>query len=319
MAEDYDLGHLYELMVRVAEAGRARGTRISLSLHCENPELIRVFIARVKKEKNSSGLEAYSKARPPLTESLSIEEAGVLSNSTLCPVNLLHLSSQEAVESAIGIRRRNPGRDIILETTLHHLALSYENAHGFTGKVNPPIRSGSDQSAIWKALKDGEIDTVVSDHACCLEEVKQGDLWSALPGFGGTSLLYPVLLSEGVRKRGLPLAKAVELVSTNPARHYGLYPKKGTIAIGSDADLTICNMEKTQSVTVDSLHSAQDFTPFSGISLTGWPETTVLRGHVVFREGKVVGSPSGQFIRRPVTAQERAAKAARQLMNRETE
>ena len=299
MAEDYDLGHLYELMVKVAEAGQERGVRVSLSLHCENPELIRVFIARVKKE-GLTGLEAYSKGRPPLTESLSIEEAGVLSKATSCPINLLHLSSQDAVTSAIDIRRRNPERDIILETTLHHLALSYENSHGFTGKVNPPIRSMADQDAVWKAVLSGEVDTVVSDHACCLEEVKQKDLWSSLPGFGGTSLLYPVLLSEGVRKRGLSLTRAVELASTNPARHYGLFPKKGTIAIGTDADITICDMEKTQPVTVQDLHSAQDFTPFAGLSLTGWPVTTLLRGRVVFRDGKVEGSPSGEFVRRPV-------------------
>ena len=109
----------------------------------------------------------------------------------------------------------------------------------------------------------GKSNTVVSDHACCLEEVKQKDLWSALPGFGGTSLLYPVLLSEGVRKRGLSLARAVELASTNPSRHYGLFPRKGTIAIGSDADLALCDMEKTQEVTAEGpalgseLHSVQ--------------------------------------------------------------
>ena len=314
MADDYDLGHLYELMVRVAEAGESQPFRVSLSLHCENSELIRVFIARVKKQ-NLQGLEAYSKARPPLTESLSIEEAGVLAKSTRCPVNLLHLSSKDAMESAIDVRRRNPERDIILETTLHHLALSYENAHGFTGKVNPPIRSMNDQEALWKAVLDGEVDTVVSDHACCLEEVKQKDLWSALPGFGGTSLLYPVLLSEGVRKRGLSLARAVELASTNPSRHYGLYPKKGTIAIGSDADLALCDMEKTQTVTVEGLHSAQNFTPFSGLSLTGWPVTTILRGKVVFRDDEIQGSPSGEFVRRngtsvssPVAPKEKAGE-----------
>jgi len=219
------------------------------------------------------------------------------------------------MESAIDVRRRNPERDIILETTLHHLALSYENAHGFTGKVNPPIRSMNDQEALWKAVLDGEVDTVVSDHACCLEEVKQKDLWSALPGFGGTSLLYPVLLSEGVRKRGLSLARAVELASTNPSRHYGLYPKKGTIAIGSDADLALCDMEKTQTVTVEGLHSAQNFTPFSGLSLTGWPVTTILRGKVVFRDDEIQGSPSGEFVRRngtsvssPVAPKEKAGE-----------
>lgn len=303
MAEDYDLGHLYELMVRVADEARRRRIRISLSLHCENPELIRVFIARAKKE-GWTGLEAYSKGRPPLTESLSIEEAAVLAGATGCPINLLHLSSKEAIESAMDVRRRYTSLSIVLETTLHHLALNYEDARGITAKVNPPIRAKEDQQALWNALVAGQVDTVVSDHACCLEEMKRKDLWSALPGFGGTSLLYPVLLSEGVRKRGLSLARTVELVSTNPARFYGLYPKKGTIAVGSDADLVICDLEKTQMVSSAGLHSAQDHTPFAGLTFTGWPVETLLRGRVVFRSGATHGAPYGQFLKRPIALHE---------------
>jgi dihydropyrimidinase/allantoinase len=299
MADEYDLGHLYEIMVRVAEAARARPSRVSLSLHCENPELIRAFIARVKKQ-GSTGLRAYSEARPPLTERLSIHEAAVLATDTGCPINLLHLSSAPAVEAGVEVRRRHPGHDILLETTLHHLCLDYENPGGLTAKVNPPIRSGADRDVLWKHVLGGEIDTVVSDHACCMEEMKKGDTWTALPGFGGTSLLYPVLLSEGVRKRGLPLARAVELASTNPARRYGLYPRKGAIAVGSDADFALVDLGQTRTVEARGLHSAQDHTPFAGMSLTGWPVATVLRGRVVFRDGAVQGPPSGRFLRRPL-------------------
>jgi dihydroorotase-like cyclic amidohydrolase len=302
MAENYDLGHLYQLMVRIAAAARSRPERISLSLHCENPELIRVFIEQVKKE-GLKGLEAYSKGRPPLTESLSIEEAGVLAKATLCPVNLLHLSSKDAVESAISLRRRYPELDILLETTLHHLMLNYEDLVGNEGKVNPPIRCKVDQEAVWKAVVDGEIDTVVSDHACCLEEKKQGDLWSALPGFGGTALLYPVLLSEGVRKRGLSLTRAVQLISNTPARRYGLFPRKGTIAIGSDADLVVADLNAERTVTAEQLASAQAFTPFAGVKLTGWPITTLVRGQVIFKDGRTQGTPGGQFVARPVISQ----------------
>ncbi len=297
MAQNYDLGHLYELMAKVSEEAHRRNFRVSLSLHCENPELIRVFIAKAK-EQGLTGLEAYSKGRPPLTESLSIEEAGVLTRATECPVNLLHLSSKEAIHSAIDVRRRNPGLDLVLEATLHHLALNYEDATGITAKVNPPIRARDDQQALWKALLAGEVDTVVSDHACCMEEMKKGDLWSALPGFGGTSLLYPVLLSEGVHKRGLPIGRAVELVSTNPARKYGLFPKKGVISIGSDADLALCDLEKTAIVNAEDLHSAQDYSPFAGVSLRGGPVITLLGGRVVCRSGVTQGKPSGKFLKR---------------------
>lgn len=299
MAEEYDLGHLFEIMSQVAEVARQKRTRISVSLHCENPELIRTFISRVKRA-SLTGLRAYSEGRPPLSERLSIEEAAVLADQAGCAVNLLHLSSRMAIEAGIDVRRRYPDRDIVLETTLHHLALTYDTAGGQLGKVNPPIRTEEDQDALWRALASGQIDTVVSDHACCMEEMKQGELWSALPGFGGTSLLYPVLITLGVQRRGLSLARAVEVVSTNPARHFGLYPRKGALAVGSDADLALLDLESTRAVDARSLHSAQDHTPFAGMALTGWPATTMLRGRVVFSDGAVKGPPQGRFVRRPV-------------------
>lgn len=302
MAENYDLGHLYVLMERVAEVARQHRAagRIALSLHCENPELIRVFIEKVKSE-GMKGLEAYSRARPPLTESLSIREAVVLADATGCPINLLHLSSRAALQSGIEMRRRYPHLDIKLETTLHHLALTYDTAGGIKGKVNPPIRTQHDADFLWQGILDGEVDSVVSDHACCFEENKGGDLWTALPGFGGSSLLYPVLLSEGSHKRGLSLTRVAELVAANPAINFGLYPKKGTLMVGADADFAIIDMEKRQSVTPEILHSAQDFTPFEGMELSGWPVHTVLRGRRVFSEGHIVARPGiGQYIKRPI-------------------
>src|SRR5262245_38073719 len=203
MADTYDLGHLYLLMRQVAAASEKYGAhgRISLSLHCEQAELIRVFIEEVKRS-GPGGLEGYHRSRPPLTEQLSIAEALVLTDATRCPVNLLHLSSAEAVASGADGRQRHPHLDIRLETTLHHLALTHATAGGIVGKVNPPIRTEADREALWQAVADGRIDTVVSDHACCAETDKQ-ELWRALPGFGGTALLYSYLFSEGHLRREL--------------------------------------------------------------------------------------------------------------------
>lgn len=300
MADEYDLGHLYEIMVRVAEAAKQTGRRISLSLHCENPEIIRVFIQRVKKA-GLTGLQAYSEGRPPLSERLSIQEAGVLADETACAVNFLHLSSRKAIEAGMDVRARHPEMDITLETTLHHLALTWATAGDLRSKVNPPIRTQDDQDALWRALIRGDVDTVVSDHACCMEENKKGDTWSALPGFGGSSLLYPLLLSEGVHKRGLPLERVVDLISTTPARRFGLYPKKGAIAVGSDADFAIIDLNKEQKVTVENSHSAQDHNPFAGKLLKGWPVATMLRGRLAFKDGTAVGERRGSFVARPVS------------------
>jgi dihydropyrimidinase/allantoinase len=301
MSDSYDLGHLYRLMTQVAAAARKYGDRgrISLSLHCEQAELLRVFIEDARRV-GATGLEAYHKARPPLTEQLSIAEALVLTDATRCAVNLLHLSSAEALAAGSEGRRTHPGLDIALETTLHHLALTYETAGGAIGKVNPPIRTERDREALWRAVVDGRIDTVVSDHACCSEEEKGGDFWSALPGFGGTALLYPYLLSEGPR-RGLSLARIAELASANPARAFGLFPRKGSILVGSDADIVVVDPDAERTVSPDVLQSAQDFTPFAGMRVKGWPTHTLLRGRLVFDGKHVIGAPSGNYIKRPVT------------------
>lgn len=314
MAENYDLGHLYELMTRVAQmaAKHKDKARISLSLHCENPELIRVFIERTKKE-GLTGLNAYSAGRPPLTERLSVHEAAILADATGCPINLLHLSSRDALQAGIDVRRQYPSHDIKLETTLHHLALDCDSldagGHGIRGKVNPPIRSVEHQRFLWEGIKNGAVDTVVSDHACCGEEHKhEDDLWGSLPGFGGSSILYPVLLSEGCHKRGVSLQRVAELVSANPARNFGLYPRKGAIAIGSDADFAIVDMEKEQPITTELCQSAQDHTPFEGFLTKGWPTHTIVRGQVMLADGQISDSKPGEFIKRPTALHEAAAQ-----------
>src|ERR687897_2432892 len=226
MSENYDLGHLFEIMEQVAKVQSESASRVSLSIHCEQPELIRIFSERVKQEGVHSGLEAYSASRPTLTEHLAVAEVGVLAGHTRCPINLLHLSSEEALEAALELKALDPYLDVRLETTLHHLALTYENYKDQRGKVNPPIRAQTDVDALWRGVARGEIDWVCSDHACCSEEHKEGDLWQALPGFGGTAPIYPFILTEGL-KHGLSLLRCVELVATNPARAYGLGARKG--------------------------------------------------------------------------------------------
>ncbi|MGI5270066.1 dihydroorotase [Nonomuraea sp. CA-218870] len=300
MGDEYDLGHLYLLMEQITAVQKANpDKRLSVSLHCEQSELMRVFIDRVRANGDPQTLRAYHEGRPPLTERVAIGEATTLASHTGTNLNLLHLSSAEAVD-AVALARRSFGGDLRAETTLHHLCLDHDTldaAGGLGGKVNPPIRTKADNEALWRHVAEGAIDWVASDHACCMEAEKGDQLWPARPGFGGTALLYPVLFSEGHRKRGLPLSRIAELASANPARAYNLWGRKGSLMVGFDADLTVVDPELAQAVTNEVCLSGQDHTPFEGVELTGWPVVTAVGGQVRFRDGETVGEPSGRYAR----------------------
>jgi dihydropyrimidinase/allantoinase len=299
----YDLGFLFNYMKEVARVNGKYGEygRISLSIHCEQPEIINAATQYVKQHETGNPLKDYSDARPTFSEKMAIKEAEVLAAQTNCPVNLLHLSSMDAIAAGKEAVERNPKLNILLEATLHHLGLSNDIKYGKLGKVNPPIREREHVDALWRAVITEDVKTVVSDHACASKKIKEGDLWTSLAGFGGTEIMFPLLLTEGYRKRGLSLQRIAELTSYNPATYHDLYPKKGTITIGSDADLAIIDLDKEKEVSVETLHSAQDFTPFEGIKYKGWPVCTIVRGKVIFENDRIVGKPGdGQYIKRPV-------------------
>lgn len=308
MGDEYDLGHLFLIMEKLAEVQQAYPERrLSLSLHCEQSELMRVFIDRVRRGGHPQNLRAYSEARPPLTEEVAIAEAAALAAHTGVNVNFLHLSSAQALASASAVRTSGaetsgagtPGAR--LETTLHHLCLDHDELDargGLGGKVNPPIRTREHNEALWAGVADGRVDWVASDHACCMEEHKGDDLWPARPGFGGTALLYPVLFSEGHLRRGIPLARIAEVASANPARAYNLGDRKGALVVGADADVTVLDPGLTRTVTTEVLLSGQDHCPFEGVELTGWPVATIVGGRIAYRDGEVVGEPGGSYLRR---------------------
>lgn len=303
MAENYDLGHLYRLMERVGTISRelAAVGRVSLSIHCETADIIRTCIDE-ERHSGANDLAAWSRARPPFSEAMAIAQATLLADRAGCPLNILHVSSSEALDAARAAANRYPSLDLRLETTLHHLALTTDTAGGTHGKVNPPIRGSADVDAMWAAVRDGRVGTVASDHAACPNELKHDDLWSSQPGFGGTALMYPVLISEGLHRRGLPLERIIELAAAEPARRFGLAPRKGTIAIGADADLAILDPEREVTIAPEMLLSAQPYTPFTGLRVRGWVTQTVRGGRVVYTEGRVDGSPTGQYLRRPIAS-----------------
>ena len=193
------------------------------------------------------------------------------------------------------------------EATIAHLLLDYDCDAGCHAKVNPPIRSREDVEYLWKKLKAGKIDWVVSDHACCQEEQKTagGDhkdgknIWKSKSGFGGTEYLLSGLHSEG-RKRGLSLSRIAELLSYNPAQRYGLY-HKGDIAPGYDADIVLFDPNESFVVRGHKSPSSAGYSPLEGLTLKGKVKSTMLRGKIIFQNDAVVGYPTGMYQSRPST------------------
>jgi dihydropyrimidinase len=164
----------------------------------------------------------------------------------------------------------------------------------------PPIKDEADREALWAAIKDGTINSIGTDNVSLNKEIKGADkgMLNAMPGYPVLQTHLPVLLHEGVNKRGVSLEKLAELTSKNPAEIFGLYPRKGTIAVGSDADLVVVDLEKERTVKAEELYSFADFSLYEGRTLKGWPVVTVKGGRVAVEDGQVAVQPGASFLRR---------------------
>ncbi|HXE50708.1 MAG TPA: amidohydrolase family protein [Ramlibacter sp.] len=304
--ERYDYAH-FEFIMRGVQAAREqfpeRASQISLSLHCETAEIMTAYTKIVEKDKSLKGLAAYSAARPTHSEGLAVFIASYLANETALPnINLLHLSSRKAVQAALMMADAFPHIDFKREVTIGHLMLDISSAAAELAKVNPPIRPREDVEFLWQALLAGELDWVVSDHACCRQEMKIpkryfGNIWMAKSGFGGTEYLLPSLVSEGSR-RGMSYNHMAQVTSWNPARRYGLN-RKGDIAEGFDADIALVDPARTWTISAKNSPSTQGYTPFEGLELSARVEETFLRGKLICQDGNVIGKPQGEYLFRP--------------------
>ncbi|MEU8071528.1 dihydroorotase family protein [Micromonospora sp. NPDC049151] len=302
--ERYDYAH-FEFVMRGVQAARERfpelADEISLSLHCETAEIMNAYTRMVEEEGTLSGLAAYHASRPPHSEGLAVSIASYLAHETGLPtINLLHLTSRKAVDAALRMSQAFPHIDFRREVTVGHLLADIDTAN-LGAKVNPPIRPREDVEALWEYVLDGKIDWVVSDHACCRDEVKFGeprdDVFVAKSGFGGAEYLLPGLVSEG-RRRGLPYHRIAEMTAWNPARRFGLRTK-GDIAEGFDADFCLVDDDHTWTVRAADSESVQEYTPFEGFELNARVTDTFLRGERILEAGAVVGTPRGRYLARP--------------------
>ena len=276
------------------EVGRLakEGRKVFARVHCENVE---IFL-KIKEEFREKGIQplSWNEVRTRVCEEESMKKCLYLDGITGCPVYVVHMTIKEGI--AILNQAKADGVDVVTETCIQYLTQNTDNVDNVLSKVNPPIRESDDNRKLWEALRDGAIDVVATDHAPVQKALK-GDLWDATVGMPGAEMFLPVMLSEGVNKGKISLEKLVEVCCFNPASKFGLTPRKGTISIGSDADLVLIDLKKEAVGPDEPIYSNSDFSTFAGWKIKGWPILTMLRGSVVAKDGKITGEPGyGKYI-----------------------
>jgi dihydropyrimidinase len=290
---DFSIAYLYEVFRAAAQIP----TRIRISVHCEDGEIVCREIERVRRL-GLGGLPAWHYACPDLSEALAISQVSVLSRANNIPVYFPHIGSRAAIK-AIN-EARVGGTDFVAETGPHYLTQTIESPAGILAKIKPPIRTKDDQIAVWQAIQSGLIETIGSDHVgYMIKEKNCENIWKAHTAFAGTGLILPLLLSEGVNRNLISLQQLTRITSYNAARAFGLYPRKGTLLPGADADFVIVDLDQTWRIQASDLLTASDFSIYEGMELTGTVKTVYVRGVKMFENGQLLGKAGhGRYIRR---------------------
>lgn len=286
----------YRLLLRAAAVAGA-----VVAIHAEDHEIVAARTAALHAS-GRTGVEHFPESRPVEAEVKAVAEAANLAAATKAAIYLVHLSSRAALD---GLREGKQRAHMFGETRPLYLYLTraqFERPDAALWVGQPPLREADDVDAVWAALADGTLDTVGTDH---IPHTRAAKLAPGLtfdripPGVSNLETLLPMLYSEGVRKGRLPLARLVEVLATAPARIAGMYPRKGVLAVGSDADVVVFDPDARRTIRAAELHSACDYDPYEGWDVTGWPEVVLLRGEVAFERGEIRAKPGrGRFVPR---------------------
>lgn len=290
---------MLEIFFKVAETG------LPVGVHAENYDICSFYTEKLKKAGRLDG-PAWAEARGAIAEKTAIQLVISFAELTGARAHIVHMSTKEGVELVRQAKKR--GVKITAETCPHYLVLNAQESmskYGTFAKIAPPLRGKEDNLMHWQGLQDGTIDFVGTDHAPyeipTEKDAPDSDIWNSFPGIPGVETMVPVLVSEGLNKGRLSLSRFVEVTSRNAAIHYGLYPKKGAMEIGSDADFTIIDLEREYTIDQEITYSMAKYNPLHGLELKGKPIQTILRGKLVYDEdnGGIIGQPGfGQYVKR---------------------
>ncbi len=274
-----------------------------MTLHAENGLIGEEMQAELVKQ-GKVDPKYHGVAKPNFVENMDIQKIMMVAEALGTKTYVVHTSTKEGPGIIAGYRQK--GLPVFCETCTHYLWLTEDTfqpkfPRGIFYMCSPPLRKQEDIEALWDGIKAGIVHTVGSDHVAFTKKQKEDHCATFMDipnGFPGCEARVPIVFSEGVLKRGLSLERFAEVLSTNVAKVFGFYPKKGIIAPGSDADIVIIDPEKKHSLNVADLHMGTDLSVFEGMEVTGWPVMTVLRGRVIVENEKFVGQAGqGQFVK----------------------
>ncbi len=287
-------GELEAIMLRVGPLGGI------VEVHAEDDSIV-VRRTNDLLGAGRTGVRYFSSSRPPLAEIVAVQNAITVAESTACPLYVHHCTTARSVDLIQEAKRR--GAAVYGETCPPYLIFDdtvYSRADGHLYIVNPSIKGPADRQRLWSGIREGAVDVIGTDHCGYTLAQKSrdpGNFDSTPAGFPGVETLLPFLYTEGVCGNRITLGRMVELLSGNPARIFGLSPRKGALAVGADADLVIFDPANEWTVRPQELHMSPDYHPFTGLTLRGRVRHTFVRGHHVYADGDFVDTHRGEFLK----------------------
>ena len=283
------IGHIDDgAMLEGLEIAASLGLRVTV--HAENATIIERKTGRLRASGRRDPL-AHLESRPAVCAVDAVERAVAFAEAAGAQVHIAHEGCKDALPIIRAAKHR--GVAVTAETCPHYLLLTAEDMHrvGPVLRVNPPVRAAGHAEPLWSGLADGVIDMLATDHAPhAIPEKTADDIWDCVSGFGGLETAIPLLLTEVNRGR-ITLEQYVTWSSLAPARVWGLYPRKGVLDVGSDADIVIVDLAQEATIRADRFQSKSKITPFEGFRTKGQPVCTIVRGRVVMRDGALEGRP----------------------------
>jgi allantoinase len=292
-----DDAELLEIFLAVAKTG------LPVGIHAENFSLCDFNVRKLQRQGRTDG-PAWAEARLAMAEKVAIEMCINFAEHTGARAHIVHMSTGAGALAIEAAKRR--GLPVTAETCPHYLLLNARESMaewGSFAKIAPPLRTPEDNAVLWEKLACGAVDFIATDHAPYAIDTEKAapgmGIWDSFPGIPGVETMVPLLVSEGYNKGRLSLSRLVEVLSGRAARQYGLFPRKGSLSVGADADLTVIDPGCEWIIDKDAMVGKSHYSPFHGFRLKGKVIQTIVRGRVVYADGQLLSKPGyGQFIKR---------------------